>query len=281
MLDTSTLTPPRLEALIENVPGNVYRRVRRPDGTYYFAFLSSGLFRYFGIDNERLLGEHALRFDWIHPDDKDRFQSDLSLSAATLAMLDHRIRVVGQDGRVHWARGIARPERLSDGSVVWDGIVIDVTREVEAEAALRITKDDAERAHRQTTEIVTAVAARLRQPIDELESLLMAFGDSAAVGEAIRTSLKACLEALRHVSVGSGLTTMPSPRDASQMRRIDALGAAALTTRQREVMALLAQGRKNKEIAQRLAIAPGTVRLHVAAVLKAMRAKTRKDFVQQ
>jgi PAS fold len=195
MLDTPPLTPPRLEALIENVPGNVYRRVRRPDGSYYFAFLSSGLFRYFGIDNERLLAEPSLRFDWIHPDDKERFQCDLALSAATLSLLDHRIRVVGQDGRVHWARGIARPERWPDGSVVWDGIVIDVTREVEAEAALRITRDDAERSHQRTTGIVTDVAERLGRPIDELQSLLDVQDAQSPVGEAIRHSLAACLDA--------------------------------------------------------------------------------------
>jgi DNA-binding CsgD family transcriptional regulator len=277
MPDSPPLAPPRLDALIENVPGNVYRRVRRPDGSYYFAFLSSGLFRNFGIDNEKLLSEPALRFDWIHPDDKERFRSDLDFSAATLSLLDHRIRVVGQDGRVHWARGIARPERWPDGSVVWDGLVIDVTREVEAEAALRITKDDAERAHRQTTEIVTLVAARLRPPIDELESLLSAMAGSGDVGEAIRASLRACLDALQLVAARGGATAAASPRDAVQTRRVEALGAAALTQRQREVLALLAQGRKNKEIAQRLGISPGTVRLHVAAVLRAMRAKTRRD----
>jgi DNA-binding NarL/FixJ family response regulator len=274
------MTPPRLEALVENVPGNVYRRVRRPDGSYHFAYLSSGLFRYFGVDNERLLGEERLRFDWIHPDDKERFTSDLALSAATLGMLDHRIRVVGQDGQVHWARGIARPERMPDGSVVWDGIVIDVTREVEAEAALRITKDEAERANKKTVEIVAAVAAKLRQPIEELESLLAAFGDSPAMGDALRESLQSCIDALQMVAEGSAMQSPATERAAVQTRRVEALGAAALTGRQREVMALMAKGRSNKEIAQQLGIAPGTVRLHVAAVLKAMRAKSRKALVQ-
>jgi DNA-binding NarL/FixJ family response regulator len=44
------------------------------------------------------------------------------------------------------------------------------------------------------------------------------------------------------------------------------------------VMRLLGEGRSNKEIAQRLGISPGTVRLHVAAVLKAMRAKSRREL---
>jgi RNA polymerase sigma factor (sigma-70 family) len=270
------LTPaPSLDVLIENLPGNVYRRVRRPDGTYHFAFLSSGLFQQFGVDNERLLAQDPVVFDWIHPADRDRFVSDLELSAATLGLLDHRVRVIGGDGAVHWARGIARPKRLADGAVVWDGIVIDVTREVEAEAALRITKEEAERAHRRTTVIVTEIAERLRQPIEELRSLLE-MQPEGHVANAVRQSLNSCLEVLRLVAGD------PDPegntREKAQQRRVLALGAATLTGRQREVMRLLGDGRSNKEIAQRLGISPGTVRLHVGAVLKAMRVKSRRDL---
>lgn len=279
MLTSPPLTPPRLEALIENVPGNVYRRIRRPDGSYYFAFLSSGLFRHFGIDHERLLAEPNLRFDWIHPDDQKRFESDLALSAATLSLLDHRIRVVGQDGRVHWARGIARPERWPDGSVVWDGIVIDVTREVEAEAALRITRDDAERAHRRTTEIVASVAERLRRPVDELQSLVEVQGGASPMGAAISKSLKECLAVLQLVRAGEASQQPVNGRDKVQSRRLYAIGAAALTPRQKDVMRLLCDGHANKEIAHRLGISPGTVRLHVAAVLKAMHATSRRQLV--
>jgi DNA-binding CsgD family transcriptional regulator len=279
LLDEQRQTaPPRLEALIENVPGNVYRRVRRPDGSYYFAFLSSGLFRHFGIDNTRLLSEGTLRFDWIHPEDRARFAADLDISAAMLSLLDHRVRVVGQNGEVHWARGIARPERLPDGTVIWDGIVIDVTREVEAEAALRITKDETERAHRQTTAVIKAVTQRLEPPIAELESLLETLGDQGPVGPAIRESLRVCLEALRMVSDREPVPEEQSARGITQKRRVQALGAAALTGRQREVLGLLSEGLSNKAIAQKLHIAPGTVRLHVAAILRAMKARSRREL---
>lgn len=268
---------PSLDVLIENLPGNVYRRVRRPDGTYHFEFLSSGLFQQFGVDNERLLSQNPIVFDWIHPADRDRFVADLELSAATLGLLDHRVRVIGADGSVHWARGIARPERLANGTVVWDGIVIDVTREVEAEASMRIAKEEAERANKRITAIVTEVTDRLRRPIDELQSLMQAQDHGSIVGAAIRESLAACLEALRLVGA-SGVEERVNNRDQVQTRRIAAIGAAALTARQREVMRLLGEGRSNKEIGQRLGISPGTARLHVAAVLKAMRAKSRRDL---
>jgi DNA-binding CsgD family transcriptional regulator len=276
-----TTVAPRLDSFVDNLPGNVYRRVRRPDGSYFFEYLSSGLFRQFGVDPERLLAEHAIRFDWIHPDDAQRFITDLEISAATLSMLDHRIRVVGMDGRVHWARGIARPERLPDGGVVWDGLVIDVTREVEAEAALLITKEESERAHRQTTAIVTQVAERLRRPIEEFRSLLGAFDDDSPVGGALRRSLAACMDAMRLIADDGGTSEPRSGLDRRQTRRVEAIGAAGLTERQREVLALLAQGRANKDIAQRLKIAPGTVRLHVAAILRAMRARNRRELLSR
>jgi DNA-binding CsgD family transcriptional regulator len=278
MTDRGLQVPPKLESFVDNLPGNVYRRVRRPDGTYYFEYLSSGLFRQFGVDPERLLAEDTIRFDWIHPDDAQRFITDLEISAATLAMLDHRIRVVGENGLVHWARGIARPERLPDGTVIWDGLVIDVTREVEAEAALRITRDESERAHRQTTVVVSQVAERLRRPIEEFQSLLAIFDGSTAIGDALRNSLTACLDAMSLIS-GNGPAAGPSHSlTVTQTRRIEAIGAASLTERQREVLALLSRGMGNKEIAHRLSIAPGTVRLHVAAILRALRARNRREL---
>jgi len=70
-----------------------------------------------------------------------------------------------------------------------------------------------------------------------------------------------------------------------------ALGAAAaiveqeqsaangLTNRQIEVLALLAQGLPNKSIAKRLNVAEGTVKLHVAAILRALDVSNRTQAV--
>ncbi len=52
-----------------------------------------------------------------------------------------------------------------------------------------------------------------------------------------------------------------------------------LTVRQREVLQLLMAGHTNKEIAAKLGIAPATVKLHVAAVLKAVDVNTREDLI--
>jgi two-component system, NarL family, nitrate/nitrite response regulator NarL len=54
-----------------------------------------------------------------------------------------------------------------------------------------------------------------------------------------------------------------------------------LTARQIEVLALMAQGMPNKVIARNLALAEGTVKLHVAAILKSLSATNRTQAVTE
>jgi DNA-binding NarL/FixJ family response regulator len=51
--------------------------------------------------------------------------------------------------------------------------------------------------------------------------------------------------------------------------------APRLTRRQRDVLALIGHGKSNKEIADSLGLAEGTVKIHVTAILKALKASNR------
>jgi DNA-binding NarL/FixJ family response regulator len=55
--------------------------------------------------------------------------------------------------------------------------------------------------------------------------------------------------------------------------------AHSLTPRQNEVLSLMAEGQSNKKIARALDLSEGTVKLHVAAVLKALGADNRTQAV--
>ncbi len=59
----------------------------------------------------------------------------------------------------------------------------------------------------------------------------------------------------------------------------ESLEADKLTSRQREVLAELLKGRASKEIARTLNIAEGTVKIHLAAIYRALGVRTRAEAI--
>jgi RNA polymerase sigma factor (sigma-70 family) len=66
----------------------------------------------------------------------------------------------------------------------------------------------------------------------------------------------------------------PAARPAADEARSES-ALSGLTDRQREVLRLIADGLSNKEIAQRMRIAEGTVKMHVTAILRATSSRNR------
>lgn len=123
--------------------------------------------------------------------------------------------------------------------------------------------------------------------------ILSASEDRRLVLEAVRlgasgfipktSSSKVMLSALRLVMSG-GVYLPPALIDESGVSSRDtdpalSLDATPLTPRQREVLALLGQGKSNKEIARILNLSEGTVKLHVTAILKALNVSNRTGAV--
>ncbi len=72
-----------------------------------------------------------------------------------------------------------------------------------------------------------------------------------------------------------GLRVPPGPRESTRAN------PAGLTARQLEVLALMARGLTNAEIADRLVVSPRTAEHHVAAVLTKLGAVTRRDAARR
>jgi DNA-binding NarL/FixJ family response regulator len=72
-----------------------------------------------------------------------------------------------------------------------------------------------------------------------------------------------------------GVRIPKGPRDATRAN------PAGLTARQLEVLALLAKGLTNAEIAERLVVSTRTVEHHVAAVLTKLGAQSRREAVRR
>jgi PAS domain S-box-containing protein len=128
----------RFASIVANLPGVVYRRVLARDGTLSYPFVSPQTRDLLGIAPEAAQADANSMIGTIHPDDRAAHAAAVKESAARNRPFDMELRLMPASGAVRWVRSISTPMQAPDGTVTWDGIVLDVTdrRRAEDEAAL-------------------------------------------------------------------------------------------------------------------------------------------------
>ena len=131
----------QLRGIIDNIPGVVYRRVRHPDGRISYPYHSPQIELRHGFDAQAVANDPQLLRDAVHPDDRARWLAAIEESAERLAPFAGDFRILLREGEFHWFRTLATPTREDDGSVVWNGVSIDVTELKATEQALRDSEE--------------------------------------------------------------------------------------------------------------------------------------------
>jgi diguanylate cyclase (GGDEF)-like protein len=128
-------TGPSAECLsvLAGLPGVVvYQRVVTPDEQIRYTYISEGCRDLFGASAEQILSDPDALLDRHSADYKAKFRERLVKASKALTTWDVEASIVDRDGRKKYTHAIAKPERQSDGSVLWTGIILDETRTREA-----------------------------------------------------------------------------------------------------------------------------------------------------
>jgi PAS domain S-box-containing protein len=125
----------RLESLTSTVPGVIFQWFERKNGQRGFYYVSPKISDFSDLSPQDLL-EDWTRLN-VHPDDIQPFLESIELSKETASDWCFQGRVILHDGRIRIWRGESSPVRFTDTETVYNGIILDVTSEVETEVALR------------------------------------------------------------------------------------------------------------------------------------------------
>ncbi len=131
----------RFRRLVDSIPGMIFQFVLREDGSFALPYVSERIMQYAGILPEQVMAEPSLIFTPIHPDDREMMQQAISISARTLHDFSVEHRLIDVDGQLRWFRVESRPQRLSNGDILWNGVSIDITGCKLAEQSLRESED--------------------------------------------------------------------------------------------------------------------------------------------
>jgi PAS domain S-box-containing protein len=119
----------RLENINDNIPGVVYRYKLKPNGEEELMYVSEGARELWGITPHEAARNNTRVWDMYHEDDIEKHKESFRDSARNLSLWTNEWRVRHPDKGVRWNRGFGSPQKVTDGSIVWDSIVLDVTEE--------------------------------------------------------------------------------------------------------------------------------------------------------
>lgn len=123
----------RFEDLARNVPGAIFRYVERSDGRSEIKFMSPGCEGIWELPPDRLTEDASPMWDMILSEDLPAMAASVRRSAETLTPWNHRWRIKTPSGRVKWLEGYGWPSEGVAGAVVWNSLILDVTKAALAE----------------------------------------------------------------------------------------------------------------------------------------------------
>ncbi|MFA6561975.1 MAG: PAS domain S-box protein [Verrucomicrobiia bacterium] len=128
----------RLRLLGDNLPDSyVYQYTREADGSSRFLYLSAGVEKLHGVKAEDVLHDANVLHRQIAPELRPALQAAEAASLQNLADLTMELHIRRSDGQWRWIQVCSRPRRSSNGRVLWNGVVTDITARKQAEAAVQ------------------------------------------------------------------------------------------------------------------------------------------------
>lgn len=124
-------------ALTENMPAGAYTMVLHPGAELAeFAFVSKQFLHMLELTREEAVGDPSTGFSRVHPEDRPHWLKINAEAFAKREPFSGEARIVA-NGEIRWIRAESVPRELDNGSVIWEGILVDITRLKETEARLK------------------------------------------------------------------------------------------------------------------------------------------------
>ncbi|MBP2314167.1 hybrid sensor histidine kinase/response regulator [Azospirillum soli] len=144
-VETERAVTNRLSDIAAHFPGVLYRRVLK-DGVISYPYISN--YRHVvadatGIAAGSVDGEAFARAieTRMTPASRQTWKDTIERSARTGEPYAADLEILAPDGCIRTLRSLAQTRRAADGSVIWDGLILDVTEALEAETRSRVNDE--------------------------------------------------------------------------------------------------------------------------------------------
>ncbi|WP_455209840.1 PAS domain S-box protein [Kaarinaea lacus] len=164
----------RLSDIAANLPGGLYQFLRRIDGSYAIPWCSERFEKIIGVRAEQIKDNATPAFDQITDDDLANVIRSIEHSASCLQKWDECFRIKTAEGPPRWVHATSQPRRMQDGSIIWNGLILDITEQKRQEGELLQFRDHLQVLVDERTETVKQQAQIIDQIYDAVISMDLA-----------------------------------------------------------------------------------------------------------
>ncbi|MFZ6051219.1 PAS domain S-box protein [Halocola ammonii] len=124
----------RLLNTANNFPGVIFKYYVYPDGRDELKFVSEGSRNIWQLTPEECMQSTDAMWSQVkNQEEAEGLQKAIEHSAATQTQFYHQWQITRPDGKTIWIEGRGSPTRLSDGTNVWDTVLLDISEKKELE----------------------------------------------------------------------------------------------------------------------------------------------------
>ena len=136
-MDELRASEQRMHRIIENTPGMFFQcELGADSGTLVFTHVSEGAIPLLGLVPEAIIADRNVLRMRFAESDSAAFELSLADSAASMTVLNWNGCTQAIDGKQRWVNCRATPRLSSNGDVIWEGVMFDVSEGKENELAL-------------------------------------------------------------------------------------------------------------------------------------------------
>jgi signal transduction histidine kinase/ActR/RegA family two-component response regulator len=153
-------------ALVDLAPGMLYQFKMEQDGSFSFPYSSKGIEEIYGVHPEDVKENITKILEIIYPEDVEGVFHSISVSAEKLTPWNYEYRVVLKNGEIQWLRGLANPVLEKDNSILWTGLIVNITNQKKIYEQLILSKKEAEDANQIKSLFLANVSHEIRTPLN-------------------------------------------------------------------------------------------------------------------
>ncbi len=257
--------------LSDRIPGVVYQFLVTSTGGWQFTYISPRVEVLYEVKAEDALRDHEVMTSCILAEDRPSHRHSVEQAVRNCAEWAHLHRIRTPNGNLKLIHAQASPERLSDGSILWHGILTDVTWYMRKEAELFGLMQRFELSLSKRMQVLLSDTNWLEEFRRETLTLKSESAWSYSVHQSnLNNNLVSEIRLEKDHSAQTRISDRVTRRNSLEL----------LSGREDHVLRLISRGLTSKQIALELGLSVATVSAHRRNIKKKLQMKTSLEVAR-